>query len=112
MANFKFSALVELDIFSGRPNPRWELDAHDRDALQRLHAGLSPAGAAAPEPPGLGYRGFSYAEAAGPCRAFQGYVRCPGGVLADPSFSVERFLLDLLPAEFAPLRDKIAPTFG
>ncbi|MBV9883167.1 MAG: hypothetical protein JO276_09175 [Sphingomonadaceae bacterium] len=104
--------LVELDIFSGRPNPRWELDERDRAELQRLQAALAPARGAPPEPPGLGYKGFSYGDASGHCRAFQGHVECPDGPLADPSFSVERFLLDRLPAEFAPLRDRIAASLA
>ena len=104
--------LVELDIFSGRPNPRWELDEQSRDELERLQAGLDPANERPAEPPGLGYRGFSYSVASGHCRAFHGHVQCPGGLLADPSSSIERFLLDRLPTEFAPLRERIAATFA
>ena len=104
--------LVELDIFSGRPNPRWELDEQDRRELLRLQAGLTATERAPPEPPGLGYRGFSYADAFGPCHAFRGQVRTHAAMLADPLFSVERFLLRRLPAEFAPLRQGILATFG
>lgn len=102
--------LVELDIFSGRPNPRWRLDEPDARALLRLQAGLAEADAAPAEPPALGYRGFLYADASGRCRACLGYVRTPAATLADPAFSIERFLLDRLPPDLAALRGKIAPS--
>jgi hypothetical protein len=47
---------VELDVFSGRPNPRWTLPAELADTLRTELAERLPA-----EPqtaPGLGYRGF------------------------------------------------------
>lgn len=47
---------VELDIFSGRPNPRWALSA---EAAKRLQADLEErATAESPAALGLGYRGF------------------------------------------------------
>jgi hypothetical protein len=50
-------SFVELDVFSGRPNPIWSLpDAQRQQLLTRL-AGLSP-GAPAPYPGRLGYRGL------------------------------------------------------
>lgn len=45
---------IELDVFSGRPNPSWTLDD---DAAAELLARLGDA--PRPPPPGhLGYRGF------------------------------------------------------
>jgi hypothetical protein len=50
---------VELEIFSGRPNPRFALSPTDArivtDLCESLPAG---AGAASPAQDGLGYRGF------------------------------------------------------
>ncbi len=47
---------VELDIFSGRPNPRWPMRADQVPVLATL---VDTAPRVAPaEPPGLGYRGF------------------------------------------------------
>jgi hypothetical protein len=99
---------VELDVFSGRPNPRWELDEERSEELRRLEARLAPARQAAPEPPGLGYRGFVYAGADGQVRAYRGYVKTPQAVLADPSFTVEHYLRNLLPPEYAELRQWLA----
>jgi len=101
--------IVELDLFSGRPNPRWELDDRSATALRRLQSTLRPADRAPAEPPGLGYRGFSYVDGAESGRAYKGYVRTRRAVLADPGFKVERFLLDTLPSDFAGLRQRIAP---
>ena len=44
---------VELDAFSGRPNPRWETTSPLQEKLDSLSEKTKPA----PEP-GLGYRGF------------------------------------------------------
>jgi hypothetical protein len=99
--------LAELDIFSGRPNPRFELDEQSSEALRQLVTRLTPATDSPPEPPGLGYRGFLLTEETDQSRAYGGYVIRPDGVYADPTSSVERFLLDRIPPEFQELRQRI-----
>lgn len=99
--------LVELDAFSGRPNPRWELDERSSQQLQRLQSRLTGTSAAPPEAPGLGYRGFLYSAAGGQVRAYRGFVRTPREVLADPTFSIEKFLLDHLPPDYADFKPSI-----
>src|SRR5437588_2052835 len=47
---------VELDVFSGRPNPRWVLAAEQAEKLLADLADRAPADPQ--EVPGLGYRGF------------------------------------------------------
>lgn len=48
---------VELDVFSGRPNPGWSLAAEEaKDLLSRISR-LAPNGGGQ-SPAGLGYRGF------------------------------------------------------
>ena len=98
--------IVELDVFSGRPNPRWELGEAARHQLQKLLTRLAPAGAA-PDPPALGYRGFCWNDASGAYRAFGGYLRTPRTTFDDPSVSIEQFLLEQLPPEFEFLRARI-----
>lgn len=100
--------LVELDVFSGRPNPRWELDEPSRQKLRHLQSRLRRAREAPPEVPGLGYRGFLYPSPHGHVRAYRGYVTTAQAVLVDPSFSIEHYLLNQLPSEHATLRRKIA----
>lgn len=100
--------LVELDVFSGRPNPRWELDEPRSAQLRQLQSNLTSTSVAPPEAPGLGYRGFLYSDPHGPVRAYRGFVRTAREVLADPTYSVERFLLDHLPPEYAEFKASIA----
>lgn len=48
---------VEIDVFSGRPNPRWKLSRSEVIELQnRIKALRQPT--AAPPVPALGFRGF------------------------------------------------------
>jgi len=98
---------VELDVFSGRPNPRWEPDEPDAEALRGLLSQLPVTTERSPEPPGLGYRGFLITDTSGQSRAYSGYVVRSDLILADPSSSVERFLLDRLPPEFQNFRPRI-----
>jgi hypothetical protein len=103
--------LVELDVFSGRPNPRWKLDDPVADDLRGLVSLLPVTTDGPPEPPGLGYRGFTFSEGTGRIRAYKGYVITSDVVLADPSSSVERFLLGRIPPEFQDLRQRVALEF-
>lgn len=48
---------VELDIFSGRPNPSWELSVDEAAELSRRLAALIKT-ETRPDEGGLGYRGF------------------------------------------------------
>ena len=97
--------LVELDIFSGRPNPRWRLSDAEAARVRELIDALAPApNSALPEPPGLGYRGFRIDDAV---TAYHGVVRTRGRVLADPQCRIERFVLDRLPPEHESLRPAI-----
>ena len=60
---------VELDAFSGRPNPRWETTSPLQKKLDSLAEKTNPA----PEP-GLGYRGFIIHHGASKVRVFSGRV--------------------------------------
>lgn len=100
---------VELDIFSGRSNPRWDLDEARTTELRELQAGLRQSREAALEPPSLGYRGFLYSDGTKTARVYRGYVTTESKVYADPLFSVERYLTQLIPAQFAVFRGRIVP---
>jgi hypothetical protein len=97
---------IELDVFSGRPNPSWQLDDEARKKLVSLLGALARAQTPAPEVPGLGYRGFTFGLG-GPARAYGGFVDMPLRVLADPDRTVEHFLLEQLPAEFSEVKDVV-----
>ena len=99
--------LVELHVFSGRPNPRMELDEQQVKMLRELQRNLSATSHPPSVAPGLGYAGFSYTDREGPVVAYDGYVRSARQVLDDPTMSVERFLLDQLPEELASVRERV-----
>ena len=95
---------VELDAFSGRPNPRWDLtQTQAAEFLARLRK-LQQAQSSFPRSDGLGYRGFivsgnegmldSYNDA----RVYRGIVFARRGkreeIFADSERSLERWLLE------------------
>jgi hypothetical protein len=104
--------LVELDAFSGRQNPQWRLEAADAEEMRRMLSRLGVSSGEPAGPPGLGYRGFILRDEASTYRVYKGQVRVGQSVLADPLYSVERFLLDHAPDEVAPLRGRIARELG
>ena len=100
--------IVELDVFSGRPNPRWHLDEDQAAEVAELLRRLAPAPTGRVEPPALGYRGFLYSLEGATWRAWAGFVIADDRVLMDPARSTERRLLESLPAEYADLRARVA----
>ena len=76
-------AEIELDVLSGRPNPRWALDAAQTSELLALLDGL-PAAAAQPRFD-LGYRGFLVHRDGllPPVRVVAGQVEIDGETRAD-----------------------------
>lgn len=64
---------VEIDVFSGRPNPTWELAPGPTAALLQKISVLSVAAKPVP-PPGLGYRGFVLYADDSTIRVLQGLV--------------------------------------
>jgi hypothetical protein len=99
--------LIELDIFSGQPNPVWELSESDSLALQGFQDALSNYSEEPSAPPGLGYRGFCYGEGRSRSRAYGGFIRSAKVLLIDRRQTLERFLRDRLPSRFAHLRTRI-----
>ena len=105
---------VEIDIFSGRPNPRWRLSEAETARLMPLLESLDhAAGGPPPGPPGLGYRGIRLRDSAGSTwSAYRGFIQSSHGLLADPARAVERFLLDRLPPEYKELRSLLESELG
>jgi hypothetical protein len=56
-SNRKTAMIVELDVFSGRPNPTWILSAKQTEELLEALQNLPLSDKPSPEG-GLGYRGF------------------------------------------------------
>src|SRR2546423_656409 len=89
---------IELDIFSGRSNPTWILEASLEAELVNRLRGLPPAHRQAPEPPGLGYRGLLIHSApelgsGHPIRVYKGVLKHPDGLREDSQRELEAWLL-------------------
>ena len=118
-----FTAEVDLDVFSGRPNPTWPLSDAQVDAFQQKVAALSTA-AAQPYPGRLGYRGLVVILTSKPGGQLPVTWRVWGGVAqitrgtavayyADPQQALESWLLQsgqpFLPADlFATVQADMA----
>lgn len=87
---------VELDVFSGRPNPVWRLDAAAETRLNDLIAAAAPV-ASGRISDGLGYRGFVVRYPDRTVRVQRGTIVIERGAdrqyRADPDRAVERWLL-------------------
>jgi hypothetical protein len=59
---------VQIDVFSGRPNPCWTLRGESVRALEQALGSLQPDSAR--QPPGLGYRGMVVVSPGLELRAF------------------------------------------
>jgi hypothetical protein len=99
---------VELDIFSGRENPRWRLPSDQAWRLHDLQSDLRVIARSRPELPGLGYRGFRYLLDGVWWRAFGGLVDSGTQCFVSSGREIERFLAIHLPPEAANLRAVIA----
>jgi hypothetical protein len=103
---------VELDAFSGRPNPSWQLGPTEAtEFLARLRALPSVSGRL-PSNDGLGYRGFvvtadgASLDGYDEVRLFRGVATARRGdgedLFADPDRALESWLLDTAPAQLGP----------
>jgi hypothetical protein len=99
---------VELDIFSGRENPRWRLSGDEGRRLRDLQSDLRVIARSRTELPGLGYRGFRYLLDGVWWRAFGGLVDSGTQCFVSSGREIERFLAYHLPPEAANLRAVIA----
>jgi hypothetical protein len=65
---------VELDIFSGRPNPTWTLTASEASDLASRISKLTHIETKEQRPGNLGYRGFIVQDDNQTIRAYQGII--------------------------------------
>ncbi|MEW6352164.1 MAG: hypothetical protein AB1646_24185 [Thermodesulfobacteriota bacterium] len=94
---------VELDIFSGRRNPSWDLHPGQADEFLRLLRQLPATETVEPIPDGLGYRGMIVRPSRDEKRDLDEIVVCRGRVtirrgdeihqLIDEDDSLERWLI-------------------
>jgi hypothetical protein len=95
---------VEVDVFSGRPNPTWQLSAGEARTLLQMLDGTRSGDSREPcAVPGLGYRGLNVKIVGGAnlshWRVFDGCVEQNGRAFADPNANVESFILRSMPPD-------------
>ena len=118
------AATVEVDLYSGRPNPSWSLTPEEVAHLVKRIDGLAPADEV--EPPGrLGFRGlrfrlYAHGREIASGESFDEHLRFqdPAGPrhLADPGREVERWLLEtgqgkIEPQVYETLRNEAESTW-
>lgn len=89
---------VSLNVYSGKANPRWRLDAAQVRELRQLLASFEELKEGEIQPR-LGYAGFtiqgeSGSELRGPIEVLEGIVVRPEGSLLDRDRRLERWLLE------------------
>jgi hypothetical protein len=103
---------VELDIFSGRPNPSWMLAPPERDELLRA-LGAAQQETAARELPGLGYRGFAvHVGGEGRSQDFHvgaGRIETAGRHFVDRDQAVEKHLIRTMPPDIRAQFSSVLP---
>lgn len=90
---------VELDVFSGQPNPTWNLSASQcAEVEQHINQLPETASESLQSPPALGYRGLiiRYANQQGAresIRIYRGIAQSERLQLQDPDRNLEKWLL-------------------
>ena len=104
--------VVELDLFSGRPNPEWRLTNSARDRLLQLLRAAPPTSAPASEP-GLGYRGFVVRITSDGKTARvpvgDGAIDIDGARGRDAGRAIETMLMQSMPSELASQFASVLP---
>ena len=76
--------VVELDAFSGRPNPSWTLTRDDASSLARHVADATPRSRRDLPAQGLGFRGFAVRNPGGDAGLAESLYVTRAGELVDP----------------------------
>lgn len=105
--------LVEVDVFSGRQNPRWILSEEDAAQLLGLLAQLKFDNTSISDPPDLGYRGFRCTEG----NVTVAVVYRDRAVVGDrgrtdPQRSVERWLVATMPDSLHDVKAFLTAAMG
>ncbi|WP_157043166.1 hypothetical protein [Rhodopseudomonas palustris] len=103
-------AQVEIDVFSGRPNPRFELDDGKAARLKSLLERPRRPFSGDPPDPGLGFRGFVVElDAAESYRVVGGIVIHGTMAFVDPQRDVHDYIVANLPPEMKALLQPFLP---
>jgi hypothetical protein len=106
------TATIQIDVFSGRPNPSWTLgDASARELLSKLKStGITTP---VPMPDGLGFRGFRVTVSDGSrdreFHVFGSRIQEGRQSYLDRDRSVERFVVSTIPVDLKKVFADILP---
>jgi hypothetical protein len=94
-------------VFSGRPDPEWQVPSDALTRLQAIWSSLTPGASAPPSAPALGYRGCALRCPPNEWLAYGGVVTntaASGAVdrRSDPERTFERMLLSTAPTGVLP----------
>lgn len=90
-------------VFSGRPDPEWEVPAEEAERIVSSWNALPPGRTRAAEHPRLGYRGcWLRAPDGREWRAGGGVVECSGDTRADAGGVLEQAILATAPEDALP----------
>jgi hypothetical protein len=91
---------IEVDMFSGRPNPEFELQGDQAESLQRLLDTQRQPSKTAQIADQLGFRGFVVTSAAAGGASYRvkdDIVQIGGSAYMDPNKDVQTYILSILP---------------
>jgi hypothetical protein len=104
---------IELDIFSGRPNPWWTVRPDDQAKLVTLLRDDLVGKARSDAVPSLGYRGFivrftsDHSEIH--IHVFDGSIEFDGKSYRDKERAIERFIISTMPRELKERFKEVMP---
>jgi hypothetical protein len=107
------NATVELDIFSGRPNPSWTVRREDQAKLVTLLRDDLMEKARSDAAPPLGYRGFivrfTSDRGENHIHVFDGLIEFDKESYRDRERAVEKFIISIMPRELKDRFKEVMP---
>ena len=101
-----FAVYIVVDIFSGRPNPAFDLRGEEASHLRALLEQSREAVHPTPRQPGLGFRGFliRFDHSSAPqYRVIDDIVVKGNEAFRDPTRETQNYIVSLLPASMRAL---------
>jgi hypothetical protein len=103
-------------VYSGRPDPHWEIEGDRLEGVKKLWEGLPPSSTPPPRAPLLGYRGCAVHCTSGEqwfgyegVVAFKSGATGRAGYRLDPKRLFEKAVLETAPAGALPRQFRIPP---
>lgn len=108
--------IVTVLVYSGRPDPHWEIEGERLEEVKKLWERLPPSSTPPPRAPLLGYRGCAVHCTSGEqWFGYEGVVTFKSGATAraayrlDPKRLFEKAMLESAPVDALPKQFRILP---